>query len=452
MATTSEVDVDPIKTKTRWMRSYERSVTPSLLRALGLMRITSAKTTVTGVPLSESRVTKTDKKAGGSHTSSSKKRPQKKRSQSKSVTAKKTLVTSAKTTVTSVPLSESRVTETDEKAGGSHTSSSKKRSQSKTVTAKKTLVVKKERVSKPKNRAKKRSYEESYDAIQSIPAASDNPKKKEHASPATTVSSSAPKSTDENAENLSEITSAADQLSFWKDILDSDFKSTNYTMYLKNSGFTDEQAQAIQREFNLMSRKFCRGLRKIQPCMKTHACVECNFSISHECTSIHIAQFWNLGSNAPWIHYITPESMNMCDCDFSICHSHIIEETKTKRGRQARKRQPSPLPSTTPLLENNQSVNFNCTRCGMKIIIANRNNKVCSKLYGKISTDTNLLKMYYYYIHKNLVHTPQTAPIIFEIFSCNNGCCLIYHRCPKDVVNRKCYPIQTPPTITFLRT
>lgn len=104
-----------------------RSVSPTFLLRLGLMKVTSEETIVTSVALSKSRGTNTDKNVGGSHTSASKEliRPHKKRCKTKSVAA--------------------------------------------SSTAEKSSVVKKEHLSKREDRAKKRSYATSFDESQNIP-------------------------------------------------------------------------------------------------------------------------------------------------------------------------------------------------------------------------------------------------------------------------------------------
>lgn len=393
MATSSEADL--IQTETDRLRSDVRPVSPSFLRALGLMKITSEKTTVTSVPLSKSRATDTDKNAGGSHTSANKEliRPLKKQSLSKRVAA--------------------------------------------SSTAKKTRVGKKKHVSKPKDRAEKRSHAESFHEPQSISGVVSVKKVRKHAAPATgkpkKQQASPPAMT---AEDLSEFTSAADELRLWRDSSQSDLISL-----IKNGQFTEAQAQLVEESFQYLSQKFRHRSIKLERCMKTHECIDCNFSISHECPSIDIRESWNFSGNGLRVDFITPESITMCRCTFTFFHSHI---TKPISKPQARSLESSPLPNTSLWLEDHRSVSYDCPRCYMGMIMTNQNKDVCSDLMAFVSTKCLIRRKMYIHVKNNLDDLSENDPAMNEFLSCKNGCCMIFHRCAADVLVGNTVPSYRP--------
>lgn len=414
MASSSDAIADFSQVET----TRRRSVSPTFLRALGLMKVTTKETTVTSVPLSESRGTKTDENVGGSHTSTSKEliRPHKKRFQSKSVAARST--------------------------------------------TEKTFVVKEEHVSKSKDRAKKRSRATAFAKPKRKPAgvvkktrkpaarATDKPTTKERqhnaSPPATKVSSSAPKSTDKPAENLSEFTSAADE-GMWRDIVNSGFKSDDCTMLLKKNQFTEEQIEAIQKSLQSLDRMFCRRQTIFERFMKTHECIECHYSISHECAAINSAQYWRFGGLTPSIDFIRPEIITMCLCNFTIFHSHNKVQQKSKREAKSPER--SPLPRPFPLVEYNRSVNLECPWCHIIIKVSNRYKDACSDLMNFINVEGPIRKKFFGYIHDNLDFGPRNYPALSEFYSCRTLCCILFHRCARGVIVRNSMPIQPHPPI-----
>ncbi|AIK25675.1 N-gene1 [Hyposoter didymator ichnovirus] len=426
MAVSDKITMDISQEKKACDHANERPISPSFLRALGLMKITTEESTVTSVPLSKSCGTGYDKSARGSRTSASKE-----------------------------PIS-------------LHRKQKQFKSDAASSAAKKTSAVKQNHVPKPKDRAKKRSRATSFDKPQNIPAAvsgkkvrkpaapatdTDEPtikkkatdvKKKPHqqhkrSRPATKVSSSAPKPTDMTAENLSDLTNAADKFRFWSNVLGSDFKSDIFVTYLKNNEFTEVQVQAIQKSFQCLYRSYCRKPIIRQRSMKTYECVACNFSVSHECVYMKSSEYWTFGGIAPRAEFITPESTTMCSCNFTVFHSHC---DKSKSKRQAECLESSPLSSTLPLVINNRSMNFDCPRCCMKVLITHREKEVCSKLMEFISADNPAQKKFFNYINNHLDYSPKELPILPEFYSCSNLCCMIFHRCAKDFVVRNAVPIQ----------
>ncbi|AAS90272.1 c10.1 [Ichnoviriform fugitivi] len=377
----------------------ERSVSPEFLIALGLMKVTTDETTVGSVSVSTSRDTaETDKRGARSTRISASaeviRRPHKEKSRCKSAA----------------------------------TASS---------TAKKTCVVKEEHVSKPRERAKKRTRAESIDKPQSIIPAPVVTK------PATKVSSSAPKCTVKTAaaaESPSVLTSAADKVIFWSEIIHCDFKSTNFIKLLEKKKFSEEQIEMLKQSFAHLTRAFHRRPTKPLRFMKTYECIECNFSISHECLAIDTTRYWTFGGNAPCIHFIRPESTTMCACDFTIFHSHF-SKSKSKRADPV----PSCSPSTLPGVKVNLSVNLQCYKCATTLSMKNPPNAACADMSNFVSADGRVRKKFCEYVSENLEYGPKNSPNISEFFSCRNDCCVLFHRCAKAGIVRSPMPVQTHP-------
>ncbi|AHY21975.1 N protein 1 [Diadegma semiclausum ichnovirus] len=371
IASSSEANADFSQVET----ARRRSISPTFLHALGLMKVTA----VTSVPSSKHRGTNTDKKVGGSHTSASKKlkHPHKKRSQTQSVAAKATAVKT-------IPV----------------------------VVAKKTR--------KP------------------AAPATDKPTTKKHqrktSPPANKVLSSAPESTVKPAENLPELTSAAaDGGCFWGDIVESDFKSLNYTTLLKNKQFTEEQVQAIQKSFQHLSRTFCRRPTERERFMKTYECIECHYSVSHECVSMDSPEYWTFGGNVPAIDLITPDEITMCLCNFTIFHSH---NALPKSKGEFVSPPPSLPPSSLQLVENNRSATLECPKCYMTVSITNRNNAVCSGLMNFTGVDGRIRRRFFDFVYRNFNWETKNPPALAEFYSCSKLCCMLFHRCTRDIIVR----------------
>lgn len=374
MASTSEANADFGQVET----ARRLSVDPTFLRALGLMKVTSEETTVTSVPLA--------KNAGGSHTSASKKLilPHKKRSKTKSVASS---------------------------------------------TAKKSYVVEKEHVLEPKDQAKKRShatsFDEQYETRKSAAPATDKPTTKKHKElpPAMKASSSAPKSTIETAENLSELTGAAEDGHFWDEILESNFKSPKYTTLLRNNKFTEEQVQVIQKSMQYLSR-LCRRPTK-RELMTIQECIECYYSVSHDCVPYYSTEYWTCGSID--IDFIRPEAITMCRCHFTNFHSHS-PKVKLKSKSEAESTVRSPLPSTLTMVENNHSAYFSCTRCDMKMSITTRNKDVCSIPINEIGSE-DIRTSFMLLASDDLDFGPQYSLTTRDLYFCRNHCCMLFHPC-----------------------
>lgn len=377
----------------------QESVSPTFLSALGLMKIKTEETTVTS---STSRGTAdTDKNAVGSTRISARKelirRPHKERSRSKSAATANS-------------------------------------------TAKKTFVVKKEHVSKPRERAKKRTRAESLDEPQSIIPAPVVTK------PATKVSSSAPKRTVKTAaaaESPSVLTSAADRARLWRNIVHCDFKSTKFIELLKKTQFSKEEIEILKQSFVHLNRAFRRRPTKPLRTMKTYECIECNFSISHECSAIDTTRYWTFGGNTPCIRFIKPESTTMCACYFTIFHSHL-SKSKSKRAEPAS----SCSPSTLPGVKINLSVNLHCYKCATTLSMNNPPYAACPDMSNFVTADGPHRKKFFQYVCKNLECGPKDNPNMSEFFSCRNDCCVLFHRCAKNGIVRRPMPMQTHPSST----
>lgn len=406
----SECDADSSQAKTAQGTLDFRPVSPSFLHALGLIKITSEETTTTSVPLSKSCATGTDKHADGSHTSASKKLS---RPQSKSVTG--------------------------------------------SSTAKKTSVAKKVHVSKPKSQAKKRSHASSSNEPRSIPAVdakkmrkpaaptTDKPttkkepkrsKKQQHEAspPATKVTTLARKSAAKTVEKLSEF---VDEVRFWIDVSETDFKLTDYRTLLMNNQFTEEQTEALQKSLQHLSRTFCSGPLAVERLMKTYQCTDCDFSMSHECSAMNDTEYWPLHCNAPCIESITPESMTMCICNFSLFHSHISQPKSKKRLIE-----PSCPPTACDWVEDNHAVNLDCPKCCMRITMTTRYAEFCFDMMNFTSLDGPIRKKFARFVSDNADFPRKKHPVLTEFYSCPTLCCMLFHRCDRDVMYRRSTPMQ----------
>ncbi|XP_063825163.1 uncharacterized protein LOC135074724 [Ostrinia nubilalis] len=352
-------------------------------------------------------------------------------------------VTTKEIKAISIPLSESRSTDIDKNVGGSHTSVSKKlKSKSASSTAKKTYSVKSGHVSKPKKDGKKRSHAKPTAPTTDKPSTKKEPhgmKRHQHKAspPGTKVSPSERKSTVKAAADLSELSSTADDVRLWSHISESDFKSMEFRTLLKNNQFTEEQTEAIQKSFQYLCRTFCSGPISFERFMKTHQCIDCDFSISHECMAMNSTEYWTFEGIAPCIESITPELTIMCLCGFAFYHSH-----KPQLRSKSKSVMPSPLPSTFHWVPDNRTFNWDCPKCCMRISITDRNNRVCSDMTSLNSIDGPIRKQFVKYVICNLEYERKQHPVLTDFYSCSSLCCMLFHRCDENVLARSFMPIQ----------
>lgn len=382
--------------------SRHRSVSPTFLHALGLMRLTTEKTTDTRVPLSKLRDTDTILPDINTSASKKPKRPHKKSS-----------------TLASV--------------------------------AEKTSAVKKGRVSKPKEQKKKRSHATSVGELQSIPVVVE--KKHKSAARATRkpttkaqkhgasrsarkVSSSALGLAVKTADNLSETTSDVDPMDSWLHILQNDFKTTNYCSLLEGNDFNEGQINVLQKSFQILSRTFCRKFKRHERVMKIFECIECPYTVSHECVAIDSTEYWTFAGTAPCVEPIIPEETTMCLCNFTLLHSHRLNPTYETEPLL-----PLPSPTSLPLAQTSFNVCCVCVRCNINIYITTQDYE-CSRMMYFISIDNPIRKQFCKNVCFHLNDESNKAPDLSNFYACKKLCCMIFHRCNAKSVARSTTPVQ----------
>lgn len=232
---------------------------------------------------------------------------------------------------------------------------------------------------------------------------------------------------------------------FWTETLASDFDSREYEMLLKQSRFTEEQADVIKQSFHLLCRKLHIASTYTDRFMKTHMCIDCNFSISHQCVSVHFSQFVRSNGNVMSTTSITPESMNICICGFAFFHSHA-KNSRTKLSDNLSSM------NISRLFEHERSLNMSCPSCHMNIVMKNRNDDVCSDLTNWVDLYGTQNRQFYEFIKDRLELSSMHKPSLKELFTCKRRCCQIFHRCPENAA--PCGDNVTPlsPVTTYTRT
>lgn len=213
----------------------------------------------------------------------------------------------------------------------------------------------------------------------------------------------------------------------------------NFWMRSEKGDFgTREFEQALKQVFNAnqtkMLRDLCYHMGRKASCiqkhntrfMKIHKCVECDFSISHQCISLESMQ--NMGSNAAIKEesLIAPEAVYSCTCSFGLYHSHR-HKPRSKIVGDLRSM------NVYNLLENRRTVDMNCPKCYLKICIHNRNDALCNNFTNWTNMDDGTNGEFYKIITRNLREINEESPQLSELYSCNRRCCLLYHRCEQKL-------------------
>lgn len=212
---------------------------------------------------------------------------------------------------------------------------------------------------------------------------------------------------------------------FWAHTLASDFDSSDYEMLLKKCHFTEEQTDVIKRSFNLLCRKQYIVSTYTDRFMKTHMCIDCQFSISHQCVSVHFSQFVRSNGNVVSTTPITPESMNICTCGFGFFHSHATN-SRIKLSDNLSSM------NISCLYEHDRSTNVSCPKCHINIVIKNRNNNICSDLTNWVDLYGALNRQFYNFLNDHLERSSMHKPNLDELYTCRRRCCQIFHRCPNN--------------------
>nr|AAS79017.1 NHv1.2 protein [Ichnoviriform sonorense] len=232
---------------------------------------------------------------------------------------------------------------------------------------------------------------------------------------------------------------------FWAHTLASDFDSPDYEMLLKKCHFTEEQTEAIKRSFHLLCRKLHIASTYTNRFMKTHMCIYCPFSISHECVSVHFSQCVRSNANVAGMTTITPESMNMCICGFGFFHSHATNSRIQLSDNLSSMK-------ISRLFEHDRSINLSCPNCHMNIVMKNRNNNVCCDLTNWDDSNGDLNIQFHDFLKDRLELSSMREPNINEFYICRRRCCHIFHRCPENTVPYNVKVTRISPVSTYTRT
>ncbi|MBT0666682.1 N-like protein [Lissonota sp. PSUC_FEM 10030012] len=211
--------------------------------------------------------------------------------------------------------------------------------------------------------------------------------------------------------------------STWMKILASDFKDKDFKSLLLASEFTERQANALQKSFINVSNQIHNAYKSNDRFMKTHKCLDCEFSVSHQCMSIEYLQFVPSAVELTQIGTITPKETIMCMCKFGFYHAHASSGGIELVNKLATKHY------TNRLTEHCRTVKVSCPGCKMSIVMRSRNAEVCCDFSQWMSHDGQNRKTFFSAIGNCLANCKNNKPYLNELYTCNRQCCLIFHRC-----------------------
>lgn len=213
-------------------------------------------------------------------------------------------------------------------------------------------------------------------------------------------------------------------LNFWMRSEKGDFGTREFEQALKQE-FTVKQSKMLRDLCYYMSRKASCIQKHNTRFMKTHKCIECDFSISHQCISLnsiqHIANFRD-------VSLIAPEAVYSCICSFGLYHSHK-HKPRSKFVGDLRSM------NIYNLIEKQRYVDMNCPKCYLEIRIHNRNDALCNNFTNWTNLEDGTNGEFCRIITKNLNKTNEEIPLLNELYSCNRRCCLLFHRCEQQLYN-----------------
>nr|BAF45624.1 f2.2 [Tranosema rostrale ichnovirus] len=223
---------------------------------------------------------------------------------------------------------------------------------------------------------------------------------------------------------------------FCNDTTANDCDSLDFNVLLKNSQFTEELANALQQTFYQLSLKQSSISTNRRSFMKTHKCLGCEFSISHQCTSIDLTQHVPFSAdNAPGTT-IVPKSPIMCTCQFGFVHSHVTR-TRSMQGQNLN------LKNIPYLLEHHRSTSLSCPRCHIHIVMKNREKDVCSDLNNWVGFEDADRKQFYNFLRHRLRQSTISWPVLNELYTCSKKCCLLFHRCAEEAITDNTTNVQS---------
>lgn len=150
--------------------------------------------------------------------------------------------------------------------------------------------------------------------------------------------------------------------------------------------------------------------------MKIHKCIDCDFSISHQCVSIDFRQYVPASANVTVVTNIPLQSTIMCVCQFGFFHSHPT---------QPRVELPNNLSvrSSSHMLELDRSVSVRCPRCHMNVVMKNRSNDVCSDFANWNSLEATNRRQFFKSLENRLQASQINRPYLNKLYTRYRECC-----------------------------
>ncbi|AIK25681.1 N-gene1 [Hyposoter didymator ichnovirus] len=208
---------------------------------------------------------------------------------------------------------------------------------------------------------------------------------------------------------------------FWVETVMSKFRSNDYKNLLRESSFTESQAEALQNLFYRSCRKFYNVSANSNRVMKMHKCQDCLFSIRHQCVSIN---FLHPGLvNLEPTTFIAPKTIVICLCQFAIFHDHITRPSCSKTDTVGPKLTPDPL-------GEKRVTRLRCDLCDTILIIEHSldGNTDCT-LTRWSGVNSSNEKMFNAHLLDYLKQFTTRTLSLKELYTCNYNCCLFFHRC-----------------------
>ncbi|XP_063821399.1 mucin-21-like [Ostrinia nubilalis] len=211
---------------------------------------------------------------------------------------------------------------------------------------------------------------------------------------------------------------------FWLETVKSKFNSSAYKDFLKESGFTEAQAEVIQNMFHQTARQMYNTFMNSDRVKKTHKCLECAFTVSHQCASIHFLHAGWPTDDPTEITYIDLKSTYICVCQFALFHAHFSKPSGSKKEDTVSSEHTVPIPDVDRI------ATLRCAYCDMIIIIEHpfHKNTECTLTKWNAINSNNEKKFHAQVVDYMKIFTLEPLTLD-EMYACSNRCCLFFHRC-----------------------
>ncbi|XP_046420171.1 uncharacterized protein LOC124179626 [Neodiprion fabricii] len=203
---------------------------------------------------------------------------------------------------------------------------------------------------------------------------------------------------------------------FWLEVLNSKFRCSAYKNLLRESTFTEAQAESLQNLFYQTSRQMYNTYINSDRVMKMHKCRDCEFSICHQCVSLNFLHVGRANGNPMTPTVVAPHTTTICICQFAFFHAHTSRPSRSETVN-------------TRSLER-IIASLRCDVCDTMVMIKHPHGKnsncTLTKWSGINSSDE--IAFHAQLIDHIKQFTPQTLSLE-ELYTCNHHCCLFFHRC-----------------------